>query len=175
MKRWSVLFILSFLFFVQSASAHGGEDKEGLSNLQIMLISLAACLVIYLISEKIFTIDMESNNKIFLSLVTYTGTVHVLLGVNDFLLLFGGISVLLIAVVANATNIGRENYGLLQIIMGVAIVSMFVAYFVSNHDLHYIAEDFLGITTKLAELGVIALIIRQYNKQSHSKNTPSND
>ncbi len=175
MKRWSVLFILSFLFFVQSASAHGGEDKEGLSNLQIMLISLAACLVIYLISEKIFTIDIESNNKIFLSLVTYTGTVHVLLGVNDFLLLFGGISVLLIAVVANATNIGRENYGLLQIIMGVAIVSMFVAYFVSNHDLHYIAEDFLGITTKLAELGVIALIIRQYNKQSHSKNTPSND
>ena len=175
MKRWSVLFILSFLFFVQSASAHGGEDKEGLSNLQIMLISLAACLVIYLISEKIFTIDIESNNKVFLSLVTYTGTVHVLLGVNDFLLLFGGISVLLIAVVANATNIGRENYGLLQIIMGVAIVSMFVAYFVSNHDLHYIAEDFLGITTKLAELGVIALIIRQYNKQSHSKNTPSND
>ena len=171
MKRWSVLFILSFLFFVQSASAHGGEDKEGLSNLQIMLISLAACLVIYLISEKIFTIDIESNNKIFLSLVTYTGTVHVLLGVNDFLLLFGGISVLLIAVVANATNIGGENYGLLQIIMGVAIVSMFVAYFVSNHDLHYIAEDFLGITTKLAELGVIALIIRQYNKQSHSKNS----
>ena len=35
---------LGLLFFVQSASAHGGEDKEGLSNLQIMLISLAACL-----------------------------------------------------------------------------------------------------------------------------------
>lgn len=174
MEKWSVLIILSLLFFVQSASAHGGEDKEGLSNLQIMLISLAASLVIYLISEKIFTIDSESNNKIFLSLVAYTGTVHVLLGVNDFLLLFGGISVLLIAVVANATNLGRENYGVLQIILGVAIISMFVAYFVSNHDLHYIAEDFLGITTKLAELGVIALIIRQYNKQSQSKNTQSN-
>ena len=107
--------------------------------------------------------------------MAYTGTVHVLLGVNDFLLLFGGISVLLIAVVAHATNIGRENYGVLQIILGVAIVSMFAAYFVSNHDLHYIAEDFLGITTKLAELGVIALIIRQYNKQSQSKNTQSND
>ena len=122
-----------------------------------------------------FSISPESNNKIFLSLVTYTGTVHVLLGVNDFLLLFGGISVLLLLIVAHATTIGRENYGVLQIILGVAIVSMFVAYFVSNHDLHYIAEDFLGITTKLAELGVIALIIRQYNKQSQSKNTQSND
>ena len=163
MKKTSLICTLGLLFS-QSASAHGGEDTEGLSNLQIMLISLAACLVIYLISKKIFSIGPESNNKIFLSLVAYTGTVHVLLGVNDFLLLFGGISVLLIAVVANATNIGRENYGVLQIILGVAIVSMCVAYFVSNHDLHYIAEDFLGITTKLAELGVIALIIRQYNK-----------
>ena len=175
MKKASLICILGLLFFVKSASAHGGEDKEGLTNLQIMLISLAACFVIYLISEKLFSTGLKSNNKIFLSLVTYTGTVHVLLGVNDILLLFGGISVLLLLIVAHATNIGRENYGVLQIILGVAIVSMFVAYFVSNHDLHYIAEDFLGITTKLAELGVIALIIRQNNKQSQSKNTQSND
>ena len=175
MKKISAICALFLLFFVQTASAHGGDDKEGLTNLQIMLISLAACFVIYLVSEKLFSIGLESNNKIFLSLLTYTGMVHVLLGVNDFLLLFGGISVLLIAFLANATNIGRENYGLLQIILGVAIATMFVAYFVSNHDLHYIAEDFLGISTKLAELGVMALIIGQYNKRAQSKNAQSND
>ena len=46
--------ILGFSLFVilaslQSVSAHGGEDSKGLSNLQIMLISLAICAVFYLL------------------------------------------------------------------------------------------------------------------------------
>ena len=37
---------------------------------------------------------------------------------------------------------------------------MLVGYFVSNHNLHYIMEDYLGITTKLAEVTIITLVYK---------------
>ena len=47
----------------------------------------------------------------------------------------------------------------MQVMLGLIVVTMF-AYFVSNHDLHYIIEDYLGITTKLVEVGIIAALSR---------------
>ena len=48
--------------------------------------------------------------------------------------------------------------------LGAAVITMFIAHLVSNHDLHYIAEDYLGITTKLAEVGIIGLMLKQYKE-----------
>jgi hypothetical protein len=45
---------------------------------------------------------------------------------------------------------------------------MFFAYFVSNHDIHAILEDYIGITTKISEIGVIiGLLI--HGKKSHNE------
>ena len=98
--------------------------------------------------------------------MVYTGSVHILLGINDFTLLLGGIGVLSIAGVSSLTNFGKEKEGIMQVMLGLIIVTMFVAYFVSNHDLHYIVEDYLGITTKLVEVGIIAFIVKTYKNQS---------
>ena len=69
--------ILGFSLFViltslQSVSAHGGEDSKGLSNLQIMLISLAICAVFYLLFRKLSDSESSANNGLLLTLVAYT-------------------------------------------------------------------------------------------------------
>ena len=55
--------------------------------------------------------------------------------------------------------------GLATLGLGMGVTVMFAAYFVSNHDLHYIAEDYLGITTKLAELAIIILLKKEWNQE----------
>ena len=166
MKKIVLVFSIFFLALLKSVSAHGGEGKEGLTNLQVMLISLSLCIIFYVIWNKISNKESESNKTILLTLVVYTGSVHILLGINDFTLLLGGIGVLSIAGVSSLTNFGKEKEGIMQVMLGLIIVTMFVAYFVSNHDLHYIVEDYLGITTKLVEVGIIAFIVKTYKNQS---------
>ena len=171
MKKTAYVFSLVFLALLESVSAHGGEGKEGLTNLQVMLISLSLCILFYVIWNKISNKESVPNKTIFLTLVVYTGSVHILLGINDFTLLLGGIGVLSIAGVSSLTNFGKEKEEMMQIMLGLIIVTMFVAYFVSNHDLHYIVEDYLGITTKLVEIGIIAFIIKNYKNQSKSNDS----
>lgn len=150
--------------FLQTVSAHGGEESEGLSNLQIMLTSLSASVVFFIIYKKIPNLGANPNEKITLTLVLYTGVVHVLLGINDFIFLLGGFGVILIAILPYFSNFAKARKGLVQVMLGTAVITMFIAYFVSNHDLHYIAEDYLGITTKLAEVGIIGLMLKQYKE-----------
>ena len=171
MKKWFLILLTVQLSIIQTASAHGGEGKEGLTNLQIMLISLSLCVIFYVIWNKISNKNSEPSKTILLTLVLYTGSVHILLGINDFTLLLGGIGVLSIAGVSSLTNFGKEKEGIMQVMLGLIIVTMFVAYFVSNHDLHYIVEDYLGITTKLVEVGIIAFIIKNYKNQSKSNDS----
>ena len=171
MKKTILIFSLVLLALLESVSAHGGEGKEGLTNLQIMLISLSLCVIFYVIWNKISNKNSEPSKTILLTLVLYTGSVHILLGINDFTLLLGGIGVLSIAGVSSLTNFGKEKEGIMQVMLGLIIVTMFVAYFVSNHDLHYIVEDYLGITTKLVEIGIIAFIIKNYKNQLKSNDS----
>jgi hypothetical protein len=171
MKKTVLIFSFFYLALLELASAHGGEGKEGLTNLQVMLISLSLCVIFYVIWNKITNKESEPNKTILLTLVVYTGSVHILLGINDFTLLLGGIGVLSIAGVSSLTNFGKEKEEMMQIMLGLIIVTMFVAYFVSNHDLHYIVEDYLGITTKLVEVGIIAFIIKNYKNQSKSNDS----
>ena len=110
-----------------------------------------------------------------LTLVFYTGTVHILLGISDLVFLLGGVGVISIAMLPLASSLGKSNQSLFDLGLGLIVITMFVAYFVSNHDLHYIAEDYLGITTKLAELGIIILLIkhrRQLEIDTDTSNTP---
>ena len=163
--------LITSLFFVQTASAHGGEAKEGLTNLQIMLISISVCIIFAIAYNKLSWGD--SGAAPLLTLVFYTGTVHILLGISDLVFLLGGTGVISIAMLPLVSSFGKSNESLFDLGLGLIVITMFVAYFVSNHDLHYIAEDYLGITTKLAELGIIILLIK-HRRQLETETDPSN-
>jgi heme/copper-type cytochrome/quinol oxidase subunit 4 len=165
--------ILGFSLFViltslQSVSAHGGEDSEGLSNLQIMLIALVICAVFYFLFRKLSDSESSVNNGLLLTLVAYTGTVHILLGLNDMIFLLGGLGIIAIATAPFVTEIARSRERLLQQALALLALTMFIAYFVSNHDLHYITEDYLGLTTKFSEIGIIGLVINHNKNKSSS-------
>ena len=162
---YTVFVILASL---QSVAAHGGEESEGLSNLQIMLISMAICAVFYVLFRKFSDSESSANNGLLLTLVAYTGTVHILLGLNDTILLLGGLGIIAIATAPFVTEIALGRQRLLQSALALLALTMFIAYFVSNHDLHYIAEDYLGLTTKLSEIGIIGLVIRHNINKSQS-------
>lgn len=171
MNRILVVCLVASLFFVQTASAHGGEDKEGLTNLQIMLISISVCAIFAIVYNKLSRGD--SGVSPLLTLVFYTGSVHILLGISDLVFLLGGVGVISIAMLPQISSFGKSNESLFDLGLGLIVITMFVAYFVSNHDLHYIAEDYLGITTKLAELGTIILLLKQ-RRQLQIEKDPSN-
>jgi heme/copper-type cytochrome/quinol oxidase subunit 4 len=165
--------ILGFSLFViltslQSVSAHGGEDSEGLSNLQIMLIALVICAVFFFLFRKLSDSESSVNNGLLLTLVAYTGTVHILLGLNDMIFLLGGLGIIAIATAPFVTEIARSRERLLQQALALLALTMFIAYFVSNHDLHYITEDYLGLTTKFSEIGIIGLVINHNKNKSSS-------
>tara|TARA_B000000565_G_scaffold199430_1_gene153192 strand:+ start:1922 stop:2425 length:504 start_codon:yes stop_codon:yes gene_type:complete len=166
MKRILGFSVFVILASLQSASAHGGEDSEGLSNLQIMLISLAICAVFYFLFSKLSDSESNANNGLLLTLVAYTGTVHILLGINDMIFLVGGLGIIAIATAPFVSEIARSREKLLQPALALSALTMFIAYFVSNHDLHYIAEDYLGLTTKLSEIGIIGLVLKNQKGDS---------
>ena len=168
MKRIFVFSAFVVLASLQSVAAHGGEDSEGLSNLQIMLISLAICAVFFLLFRKLSDIESSANNGLLLTLVAYTGTVHILLGLNDTIFLLGGLGIIAIATAPLVIETARKRERILQPALALLALTMFIAYFVSNHDLHYIAEDYLGLTTKLSEIGIISLVIKHNMNKSQS-------
>ena len=168
MKRIFVFSAFVILASLQSVAAHGGEDSEGLSNLQIMLISLAICAVFFLLFRKLSDIESSANNGLLLTLATYTGIVHILLGLNDTILLLGGLGIIAIVTASFVIDDARRRQRILHPALALLAVTMFIAYFVSNHDLHYIAEDYLGLTTKLSEIGIIGLVIKHNMNKSQS-------
>ena len=166
MKKILGFSVLVILVSLQSVSAHGGEDSEGLSNLQIMLISLAICALFYFLFRKLSDSESNANNGLLLTLVAYTGTVHILLGINDMIFLVGGLGIIAIATAPFVTEIARSREKLLQPALALLALTMFITYFVSNHDLHYIAEKYLGLTTKLSEIGIIGLVLKNQKGDS---------
>ena len=91
---------------------------------------------------------------------------HILLGLNDDLLLLGGVGVIVILGLSLFVNFSQWQYKIARLGLGLGVTVMFVAYFVSNHDIHYIIEDYLGITTKLAELAIVILLMKEWNQET---------
>ena len=169
MRARALILALSGILTILSiplVSAHGGESTDGFTNFQIMLISLAICTVFYFLFRKLSDSESNANNGLLLTLVAYTGTVHILLGLNDMIFLLGGLGIIAIATAPFVTEIARSRERLLQPALALLALTMFIAYFVSNHDLHYIAEDYLGLTTKLSEIGIIGLVLKNQKGDS---------
>ena len=160
------------LLLLTNVAAHGGEDGGGMSNVQVLISSLIGAVIVFLSAGKISKFELEGNQRLILTLAFFTGIVHILLGLKDTLLLVGGIGVIAISSPRLFSQSIHSMYRINLIILGVAISTIFIAYFVSNHSLHYIVEDYLGIVTKLTELGILILIGIEY--KNNAARTDSN-
>jgi hypothetical protein len=146
-----------------NVAAHGGEPSDGLSNIQITLISLVLSAISFFLIPRIWDLETNVQRKIILSAVIYTGAVHVMLGLDDLVFMIGGVGIICLGFAPLVLNFAKTNERIFQIGLCLNAAIMFVGYFVSNHDLHYILEDYLGITTKLAEITILALLFKQRN------------
>ena len=155
-----VLAVLSVPF----ASAHGDESTSGPTNLQIMLISIVLSASIYLLITRFLELQTCLSSPFVFALASFTGSVHILLGLNDNLLLFGGVGVIAILGFSFLVKFSQWQEKVARLGLGLGVAVMFGAYFVSNHDVHYILEDYLGLTTKIAELGIIILLMKEWNQ-----------
>lgn len=160
-RTYFLLSALTGLFFAGNVTAHGGEPTDGLTNLQITLISIGLSGASYFVIPKLWNLESNTQRKIILSAVVYTGAVHVMLGLQDIIFMIGGIGIIGLGFAPLVLNFAKTNEGLFQIGLCINAAIMFVGYFVSNHDIHYLMEDYLGITTKLAEITILALVYKQ--------------
>ena len=159
------MLILSLLFsfsFVQIASAHGGEESPGLSNIQVLIISGALSLVFFLLFAVVKKYDVIVARSSLYSLVLFTSTVHILLGLDDSLLIIGGVGALSVTFFPLVSNFSKRFYQIADFALALTVLSMLIGYFVYNHDLHYILEDYLGIITKLVELSILFILAKQH-------------
>tara|TARA_B110000914_G_scaffold97293_1_gene85529 strand:- start:1693 stop:2193 length:501 start_codon:yes stop_codon:yes gene_type:complete len=151
------------ILFVPLVSAHDGESSGGLTNFRIMLISIFISVTIYFLINRSLKIQTYLSSPLVFTLASFTGSVHILLGLNDYLLLIGGLGVIGILVLSLLVNLSQSQDKIVRLGLGIGVTVMFAAYFVSNHDIHYIVEDYLGITTKLAELSIVILLKKEWN------------
>lgn len=151
-----LLTLMVVVLFAPLASAHGGEETSPiLSNLEILLLALTLSLVVFLLTLAKNSQKMTVFSTYTFSFALYTGSIHVLLGLNDGILLIGGFGVLGIIAVPIFFSLNDLKIRVARISLAVLSIFMFIAYFVSNHDVHYVMEDYLGITTKISEIGVV--------------------
>lgn len=170
MKPTLLSLALFSLGCLTTVSAHGGENSDavevGLTTSQTLLFSLVGGLAAMQTTSSLFSIRSANVSPLMVGLATYTGLIHLLLGLDDTLLLVGGVGVLglLIVLVVVELPVNRERLALLGI-CGV-VAAMFVGYFVSNHDPHMIFEDRLGLTAKISELVLMVLMVRALRSPS---------
>lgn len=158
--KFSSIFLLSTI--LPTVAAHGGEEEPAtLSNSQVLIIASIATILVYFLVSKFLASRQAVFPSSVISLASFTGLVHILLGIEDSTLLLGGIGVMGLIAIPMVIKLDEQKGKLVSYSLILLTGVMFVAYFVSNHDPHYILEDYLGIVTKLFEISVIVVLARE--------------
>ena len=166
------------LILLPFASAHGvdkpDEDEEneeqagmdndhagstdGLGHTTVMAIAYAASSLTFLF----VWLRWSESNMVFpphvIGFAKYSGLVHLLLGLQDPLLLLGGLGVFGLLAAPVVMKIEGSKATMARVGMVVLLASMFVAYFASSHGGSFF-QDTIGLTTKAAEVLAIASIL----------------
>ncbi|MGB0515925.1 MAG: hypothetical protein ACPGKR_03155 [Poseidonia sp.] len=160
---WKVISMLLLVGVLSTASAHGGEDslqQEQISSGQVLLISGIGALALWQATSAVISVRADGFSPMMVALAGYSSLVHLMLGLQDTLLLVGGFGLMVGLVALVVLDLGKQRHRLIQFAMGAGVLVMLIGYFASNHDLHAFAEDRLGITTKIAELAFLGLLYR---------------
>ena len=160
-RKYFFATIFTGMVLLGNVTAHGGDPSDGLSNLQITLISLGLSAASFFLVPKLWNLESHPSRKIILSAVAYTGAVHIMLGLEDVVFMVGGIGAICLGFAPLVVNFAKVNQNIFDVGLCLNVAIMFVGYIVSNHDLHYMLEDYLGITTKIAEITILALLYKQ--------------
>ena len=143
--------------------AHGGNEAT-VSNPMVLFISIISSVFAWAAGSEWLTKNSSIGSPLVFCLAIFSGTVHILLGLDDLILMVGGIGVIGILMASLIPTLKRFKVQL-KLGLGFVVSMMIIGYFVTNHDLHYISEDYLGIITKLAELGLLQQVLT--NVDSH--------
>lgn len=166
MARWALI-LLVLMGALSTASAHGGEDglqEEQISNSQVLLISGIGALVLWQSTSVLVGVRADGFSPVMVALAGYSSLVHLMLGLQDTLLLAGGAGLMIGLVALVMLDLGEQRHRWIQLAMGAGVLVMFIGYFASNHELHAFLEDRLGVTTKIAELALLTLLYRSLFK-----------
>ena len=166
--KFSSIFLVSTI--LPTVAAHGGEEEPAtLSNSQVLIIASLGAILVYFLFNKFLASRQAVFPSSVVSLASFSGLVHILLGLEDSTLLLGGIGVMGLIAIPMVIKLDEQKGKLVSYSLILLIGVMFVAYFVSNHDLHYILEDYLGIVTKLIEVSAIVILAREMRSKITSK------
>ncbi len=167
--KFSSIFLVSTI--LPTVAAHGGEEEPAtLSNSQVLIIASLGAILVYFLFNKFLASRQAVFPSSVVSLASFSGLVHILLGLEDSTLLLGGVGVMGLIAIPMVIKLDEQKGKLASYSLILLIGVMFVAYFVSNHDLHYILEDYLGIVTKLIEISVVVVLVREMRSKITSKN-----
>ncbi|MDB3871697.1 hypothetical protein OAO86_01735 [Euryarchaeota archaeon] len=137
--------------------AHGGNEAT-VSNPMVLFISIISSVFAWAAGSEWLTKNSSIGSPLVFCLAIFSGTVHILLGLDDLILMVGGIGVIGILMASLIPTLKRFKVQL-KLGLGLVVSMTIIGYFVTNHDLHYISEDYLGIITKLAELGLLQQVL----------------
>ena len=151
---WSLVVLVLTMPVVQ---AHG-DNEATLSNQMVLFVSIISSVFAWSVGGEWLTKNSSIGTPLVFCLAIFSGTVHILLGLEDFILMVGGIGVIGILMSSLIPTLKRFKLQL-KLGLGFLVSTMIIGYFVTNHDLHYISEDYLGIITKLAELGLLQQLL----------------
>ena len=167
--KFSSIFLVSTI--LPTVAAHGGEEEPAtLSNSQVLIIASLGAILVYFLFNKFLASRQAVFPSSVVSLASFSGLVHILLGLEDSTLLLGGVGVMGLIAIPMVIKLDEQKGKLVSYSLILLIGVMFVAYFVSNHDLNYILEDYLGIVTKLIEISVVVVLVREMRSKITSKN-----
>jgi uncharacterized membrane protein SirB2 len=158
----SVLVLMALLTVFPAVSAHGGEAEvsEGVSSGQALVIAALGAAGLWQFTKTVMPAKSTTFTSGMVGLTTFTGLVHVLLGLEDTLLLVGGLGVLAVCMVLIFVGVDQQRERQLLWALAGVVAIMFIGYFVANHDPGMMLEDRLGIATKLAEVALLGLLYR---------------
>ena len=154
------LYWCSFIVLVLGmpvAQAHG-DNESTMSNSSILFICLISSVFAWSAGNEWLETNSVIGRPTVFCLGMFSGTVHLLLGLDDLILMVGGIGVIVILGASLVPNLKRFKVQL-RFGLGSVISVMLIGYFATNHDLHYISEDYLGLITKVAEIGLLQQLV----------------
>ena len=155
---WSLVVLVLAMPVVQ---AHGDNDAT-VSNTMVLFVSIISSVFAWLAGSEWLTKNSSIGSPLVFCLAVFSGTVHILLGLDDLVLMVGGVGVIGMLIASLIPTLKRFE-SQLKLGLGLVVSTMIIGYFVTNHDLHYISEDYLGIITKFAELGLLQQLLTNAN------------
>lgn len=125
-----------------------------------ILIGTILSIIIYLFAPNFSKFSLMNEDRLTLSLVVFTSVVHIILGVEDIMLLVGGFGFLAFGLTLYIEKIDlvEQNRTTVFYLLIAYTLSIIIFYIYLHPDLTKDGNyDHLGIVTKIVEVGIVTL------------------